>query len=287
MIGSPVSEGQFRNGTELMLWRPGLNHATMRRRALAAALSSSSSAHVALGAVLIVVGVGAVPALIGWLCLFGGSLAVGLNVLKISVDYRCMDFDHQHDRCFLDEVRGEFFYRAGDFADLGPSIAHAVEYIIASVREVHTSPAAAWLGPQQVHDVHQVAWNAVHILDQTRTLRGVVNDPPGGAAAGDLTSAQSQLALIDDTVDAINSYLRQAVLLTQAWERKLAEIDLGARLRTELDSVPHHTIDATLRRAESVPEAIFTHITAARDLTDAGPFAWEPAPGPSRPQVSR
>jgi hypothetical protein len=287
MVGSPVSEGQFQTGAELMLWRPGLNHAKVRRCALAAALSSSASVHVALGAVVIVVGIGAVPALIGWLCLFGGSLALGLNVLKISVDYRCMDFDHQHDSCFLDKVRGEFFYRAGDFADLGPPIAHTVERIMDSVREVHASPAAAWVDPQQVHDVHQVAWNAVHILDQTRTLRGVVNDPSSGATAGDLTSARSQLAVVDDAVEAINNYLRQAVLLTQAWERKLTEIDLGDRLRSELDSVPHHTIDATLRRAESLPEAIFIYITAARDLTDAGPFEWEQVPHPSLPQVQR
>lgn len=287
MNESPVTEGQFQTGTELMLWRPGLDYAEVRRRALRASLFSSSAMHVVLGATVIVLGVHSAPTTIGWLCLSGGVLAVGINVLRICVDYRYMDCDHQHDACFLDKVRGEFFYRPSDFADVDPAVVRAVNHIIGSVHDVYASPGAAWLDFQQVQDIHQVAWDAVHIVDQTRALRAVVTDPRTGAAGGDLTLAQSQLAMIDEAVEMIDAYLRQAVTLTQTWELKLAEIDLRNRLRVELDTVPHHTIDDALRRAKSVPEAIFIHITAARDLTEAGLFDWEAAPHLSRAKQRR
>lgn len=278
MNGSPVTEGQFQTGTELMLWRPGLHYTKVRRRALTTSLFSSSAIHVLLGATVIVLGVHSAPAPIGWLCLFGGVLAVGINVLKICVNYRYMDCDHQHDTCFLDKVRGEFFYRTSDFSDLEPAVGQAVNHIIGSVHDVYASPAASWLDSRQMHDIHQVAWDTVHIVDRTRALRDVVTDPRTGATGGDLTLAQSQLAMVDEAVEMVASYLRQAVILTEAWEMKLAEIHLRDRLRVELDAVPHHAIDDAIRRAKSVPEAIFIHITAARDLTDAGLFDWEAAP---------
>lgn len=275
MNGSPVTEGQFRTGTALMLWRPGLDYNTMRRRALAESLASSASIHVLLGTVVVVMGIAAVPTPIGWLCLIGGTLAVGINVLRISVDYRYIDTDHQHAPCFLEQVRGEFFYNTHDFVDLEPRVAHSVHRIVDAVHTVHTGPAAAWLGSQQLHDIHQVAWDVLDTVAKTRSLRDVVSGSAAGTAGTDLTLARSQLAKVDDAVEAIDAYLCQAVILVQSWEVKLTEIDLRDRLRLELETAPHDTIDAALRRAQSVPEAVFYYITAACDLTDAGRFDWE------------
>lgn len=275
MTGSPVTEGQFRTGTALMLWRPGLDYNTVRRRALAETLASSASIHVLLGTAVIVMGVAAVPTPIGWLCLIGGTLTVGINVLRICVDYRYIDTDHQHAPCFLEHVRGEFFYNTHDFADLEPQVAHAVNRIIDAVHTVHSSPAAPWLGAQQLHDIHQVAWDVVDTVAKTRGLRAVVSVSAARSAGTDLTLARSQLVKVDEAVEAIDAYICQTLLLVQSWEVKLTEIDLRDRLRLELETAPHHTINDALRRAQSVPEAIFSHITAARDLTDAGRFDWE------------
>lgn len=275
MNGSPVTEGQFRTGTALMLWRPGLDYNTVRRRALAESLSSSASIHVLLGTAVVVMGVAVVPTPIGWLCLLGGTLAVGINVLRISVDYRYVHTDHQHAPCFLEHVRGEFFYNTHDFVDLEPRVAHSVNRIIDAVHTVHTSPAATWLGAQQLHDIHQVAWDVVDTVAKTRSLRDVVSESSTRTAGTDLMFARSQLATVDDAIEAIDTYICQAVMLAQSWEVKLTEIDLRDRLRVELETTPHHTINGALRRAQSVPEAVFSHITAARDLTDAGRFAWE------------
>ncbi|SDJ02108.1 hypothetical protein SAMN05192558_10487 [Actinokineospora alba] len=275
MNGSPVTEGQFRAGAALMLWRPGLDYNMVRRRALAESVSSSSSIHVVLGTAVVVMGVSVIPTAIGWLCLLGGALAVGINVLRISVDYRYMDTDHQHASCFLEQVCGEFFYHTHDFVGLEPRVAHSVHRIIDSVHSMHTSSAAVWLSAQQLHDIHQVAWDAVETVAKTRRLRVIVADSPACAAGIDLTLARSQLAKVDDTVGEIEAYICEAVMLMQSWELKLIEIDLRDRLRIELESGPYHTLHAALRRAQSLPEAVFSHITAARDLTDAGRFDWE------------
>ncbi|MPZ79670.1 MAG: hypothetical protein GEV28_04430 [Actinophytocola sp.] len=273
-------EGEFPTGTELMLWRPGLDRARLRRRALRASLVSTPAAYAVLGVALLILGASAAPRQVGWLCLIVGVLAAGVGVVGLWVNYRCVDYDHQHGpnkSCLLDKVNGEYFYSVSDFHDQPPSIVYSVGRIIATVRDVYASPVIVWLDPQQVHEIHRVAWDALRALDRTRTLRRVMDDPLCDAFPDDLLHAHSRLAVVDDTLDGILNYLHQAVLLVQAWEQKLAETEVRARLRAELDNIPHDTIAATLRRAESLPESIFAYITAARDLTNAGSFEWERA----------
>ncbi len=273
---SPVIEGEFRTGSELMLWRPGVDRARLRWRAMWTCLFSGPGIYAVLGAAVIMHGVQR----IGWWVICLGVLVVCASALSIWVNYRCVDYDHQHGHdksCFLDKVRGEYFYRRGDFLYLPASMVHSVDRIIAAVRDVHASPASAWLDPQQLRDIHRVAWDALRSLDRTRTLRYVMNDPRCAALWDDLSHAQSRLAEVDDALDTILSYLHQAVLLVQAWEQKLTEAEVRTRLRAELDNVPHDMIAVTLRRAESVPESLFAYITAARDLTNSGPFEWERA----------
>lgn len=273
---SPVIEGEFRTGSELMLWRPGVDRDRLRWRAMWTCLFSAPGIYAVLGAAAAMYDVQR----IGWWVICLGVLVVSASVLSIWVSYRCVDYDHQHGHdkpCFLDKVRGEYFYRRSDFHDLSPSMVHTAGRIVAAVRDVHVSPASAWLDPQQLRDIHRVAWDALRSLDRTRTLRGVIRDPRCAALSDDLSRAQSRLAEVDDALDNILSYLHQAVLLVRAWEQKLTEAEVRARLRAELDNVPHDMIAATLRRAELVPENIFAYITAARDLTNAGHFEWERA----------
>ena len=273
---SPVIEGEFRTGSELMLWRPGVERARLRWRAMWTCLFSVPGICAVLGAAVIMHGVQR----IGWWVICLGVLVVCASVLSIWVNYRCVDHDHQHRHdkpCFLDKVRGEYFYRRSDFHDLPPSTVHSVDRIIAAVRDIHISPANAWLDPQQLRDIHRVAWDTLQALDRTRTLRTVMDDPRCAALSDDLIHAQSRLAEVDDALGHILNDLHQAVLLVQAWEQKLAETEVRARLHAELDNLPHGMIAATLRRAESVPANIFAYITAARDITNAGPFAWERA----------
>jgi hypothetical protein len=150
----------------------------------------------------------------------------------------------------------------------------SIRRVIVAVERVHSSPATVWLSAQQLRDVHQVAWDALRLVDQTRSLREVLTDPRC-AEFDELALVRSYLIETDEAVDRVLTCLLQAELLVTSWERKLAEIDLLAQLRLELSRVSNETIAATLRRAESVPESIFAYITAARDLTDAGPFVWE------------
>lgn len=280
MVESPVIEGQFQTGSELMLWRPGVDRTRLRWRAMLSHLVPLPATYAGLGAGVIALGAQAFPGKIGWLLIFIGLLVVGAGVVSVWVTYQCIDFDHQHDPgkpCFVDKVPGRYFYRRHDFNDLPPSMVYSVGKILAGVREVYASPTADWLDLQQLRELHQLAWDSLCVLDQTRTLRSVVDAPPGDSVSENLIRARSHLAAVDDAVDRVLTCLHQVVLLVQAWEQKLVDIEARERLRVEVDNVPRDTIAAICRSAGSLPESIFAYVTAARDIAMAGPFEWERA----------
>lgn len=272
----PVTEGLFPTGTELMLWRPEIDRRRLRLRVLRAAVLSSPATYALLGATL--VAIGATPRQISWIFVAAAVLIVMGYALVVWVNYQCADYDHQHGphkQCFLDRTRGEYFYHVSDFRDLPPSIGYTVSAIIAAVRDIYASPVAAWLDRQHLREIHQVAWDALCILDRTRTIRALVEDPRYQSISDDLLDARARLTAVDDTLEGIANCLHQGTLLAQAWEQKLAESELRSQLRTQIDNIPDGLIASTLRRAESLAESVFAYVTAARDVTNAGPFVWE------------
>lgn len=274
----PVIEGEFPTGTELMLWRPGIDRSRLRRRAFRAAVFSSPATYLLLVTTLIAMSAGCRQ--VSWIFGILTVLILMRYALVVGVNYGWADRDHQHgpDKpCFLDRTCGEYFYRPSDFRDLPLSILYSANAIIATVRGVYASPAAAWVEPQHLREIHQLAWDALRVLDQTRTLRMLVADPRYQATSGDLLDARACLSAIDDMLDGIVNWLHQVTMLLQAWEQKLAEADLRSQLRAEGDNVPAGTMASVLRRAESLTESVFAYVTAARDVTNAGSFVWERA----------
>jgi hypothetical protein len=283
MSQSPVTEGEFSTGPELMLWRPGLNRRRLRWRATLRSLLRTFAAAAIVGIGLAALATREVSGPLVWSLIIFAIVLTGISAVGTVVNFRCADYDHQHRPCPLESTPGEFFYRTGDFRDLPLSTMDAVCRVIAAVQRVHRSTAAVWLSAQQLRDVHQVAWGALRLVDRTSTLRDVLTDPRC-AKFDELAFVRSYLIETDEAVDRVLTCLLQVELLVTSWERKLAEIDLLAQLRIKLSQVPRETIAATLNRAESVPESVFAYITAARDLTDAGPFDWE---RPSNRQARR
>jgi hypothetical protein len=273
----PVTDGLFPIGTELMLWRPDIDHRQLRLRILRAAVFSSPATYALLGATL--VAIGATPHRISGLFVAIAVLITAGYALVVWVNYQCADYDHQHGprkQCFLDRTPGDYFYHPTDFRELPLSIVDSVRVIIAAVREAQASPAAAWLAPRHLREIHQVAWDTLYVLDRTRTLRMLATDPHHQTTtAGDLLEARAHLAAVDGMVEGTVNCLHQVTLLVHAWEQKLAEAELRSQLRTEIATIPDRSITSTLRRAESLAENVFAYVTAARDVTNAGPFVWE------------
>lgn len=289
MNQSPVSNGEFYSGTELMLWRPGMNRRWLRWRTVRRSLLRTMIAAALASVELAMLTAHDDPTGVGWALLTFVAIVTVASGVGVAVDYHCAEYDHQHrpDKpCFLEVVPGKYFYRASDFHGYPPSTVESVHRIITVVRTVHTSPAAGWLASRHLREVHQVAWEALRTLDASRPLRSTIASAHGEALAGprpadvdglanDLKAARSCVAAVDNAVDQIMTYLLQTELLVTSWEQKLADVEVRARLRTTLDWIPQNAGAITLHRAETVTESIFACITAARDLTDAGRFVWE------------
>jgi len=276
MSQSPVTEGEFPTGPELMLWRPGLNRSRLRWRVVWWPVLRTLIAAALAGAVLVALVTHVLPPEF-WLMVFVSVMLTGASAVPAVVDYRCAEYDHQHRPCSLERRSGEFFYRMGDFYEVPGFTLDCVRRIVAAVRRVHLSPDATWLNPQQLHDIHQMAWDTLHMLYRTQVLRVALADPRC-VQFDEVARARLHLAKVDDVVERVLTSLLQAELLVTSWERKLDDADLQGQLREELNRATWETIATTLHQADAVPEGIFAYVTAARDLTNAGPFDWELSP---------
>ncbi|MFI5593685.1 hypothetical protein ACIA5G_52285 [Amycolatopsis sp. NPDC051758] len=217
----------------------------------------------------------------------GDALAFGILTIGASavVGWRQatrMLIDHRHGAacpCRLDRVRGEFFLRSRDFADLGPHAAAAVRELISGVDELHRSPARAWFDPALCHEVHRVAWETVSVLDRTREARSLARELAGDpdAEVGELAAAARQaVAAIDEGLAEVMSHMRGCLALSRAWEAKLRHADLATRTDNTLAALPgHDRVRALGRAADALPWTLHAYLTAARDLTGAGAFPWE------------
>jgi hypothetical protein len=279
MIESPVSWGEFAAGSDLMLWRPGIDRRRIRWRAMVTVRHATTAGYAVLGTVAIILGAHATSRPFWWVMVLVGIVLVAGSVVVLAVQYHCADCDHRHGgaTCVLCRERSRFFYRRGDVADLPPPLVDAVDQLFTSVHSVHASRAAQWLAPEHLRDIHQMAWNAVTVIDRTRDLHTARSDP---ACVGCLDADDEHpLTMVDDVLDRVLSCLDQVVLLVRVWEHKLSCANL---LNTALPDTLADIVADTGRQADALPEAVFAYITAARDVTNAGPFPWEHDPKPAR-----
>jgi hypothetical protein len=211
-----------------------------------------------------------------------GILTVGASVLAGWRRATRVLVDHRHGAahpCRLDRVRGEFFLRSRDFADLGAPTAAAVRELISGVDELHRSPARAWFDPALCPEVHRVVWETLSVLDRTREARSLARELAGDpdSEVGELAAAAGQaVAAIDEGLAEVAGHVRGCLALSRAWEVKLRHADLAERTDRSLASLPgHDRVRALGRAAEALPRTLHAYLTAARDLTGAGAFPWE------------
>jgi hypothetical protein len=290
--GSPVHPAVFPDGPDSVLRNPDVSETQWHRELVRAALYPWLFLTELAGILLLVLagvlgdGVASVLALSAGILTVSGSVLTGWHrASRIESDHR-----HSPTRpCRLDQVRGEFFLRSRDFSGLGTASA-AARTLFAGVDELYRSPARDWIDPTLCAEVHRVAWQALCCLDRTRGARGLAAelaaDPD--SAAGDLAvAARHAVTAIDDALEEVVGHIHGCLVLTRAWEAKLRHTDLTARAEHTLAALP---APDQLRRlaeaAEALPQAVFAYITAARDVTDTGPFPWE-QPTPSRPRRRR
>jgi hypothetical protein len=277
-----VSEGCFPDGIQPMLWSPSADRARLRWLAVSASVLSAPTLFVPAGVGVLVLATGSDTAAMTGLLAIAGIAALLLGVGHLVVSARCFREDHTHgpDRpCRLDRRCGEFYYRPADFADLPTPVAYAARGIIEAVGYLHGSPAAAWLARGHLHEIHQVAWNTLRSLDDTRTARHLVEDASHDADLATLAhTVQDALSTIDHGVLDVLTYLLHSVELTHAWANKLHHATARARLHTVLDTLQAASIERTVHAAEALPQTTFAYVTAARDVLAAGSFAWEQPP---------
>jgi hypothetical protein len=230
---------------------------------------------------------GALAARSGWGAVAGDAVAFGILTVGASVvagwrrAVRVL-VDHRHgaaDPCRLDRVRGEFFLRSREFADLGAPAAAGVRELIAGVDELHRSPGRGWFDPALCGEVHEVVWETLAALERTRGARSLATELAGdpNAEVGQLAAAAREaVAAIDGALAEVVGHMRGCLALSRAWEAKLRHADLAARTDRTLAALPgHDRVRAVGQRAEALPRNLHSYLTAARDLTGAGAFPWE------------
>lgn len=283
----PVSEGDFSDGTDLMLWNPTLTPTRWRKATLRALIPGNTVLYGLSGLFAVVLGLGPATGLAAILFLAFGAIAMCIGVCDAIVNVACFATDHRHPHsrpCRLEQRPGEFFYRTKDFASLGaPARDHAAQ-LITSVSELHATPARSWLEPGLPAEAHRVAWEALCCLDRTRSVRALADqlgaEPGEDALAATATAA---VAKIDQATGELVLHLHGCLTLTRAWEAKLRHRDLAGRTDAALAALRQIPIDQTVTAVQPLLQSAHAYVTAARDLTDAGPFPWEK---PATPVIS-
>ncbi|WP_409497265.1 hypothetical protein [Amycolatopsis sp. cmx-11-12] len=275
---APVEVGEFNLGIALLLWNPAVPRARWRIQQLRAALTLRAMGAVAIGAILIVAAVRLPEGntiVLAVLAAFAFAYAIfesGEHVLSLRTR-------HAHRSgfpCQLERRPGEFFFEAANFREFGPAIQEKVRGIVEAVKDLHTSPAAAWLNPQLLHQTYLAAWDALHILEQSRPARAVASGlraEPGTQGLAD--TMDDAIEAIDHVVDEVHAHLRGCVVLAQAWTEKLARIDQETIAEALLEGLRKLPANHVLESTRPLTENVFAYITAARDTVKAGPFPWE------------
>ncbi len=282
---TPVVTGLFPDGPDSLLVNPAIPDRRWRteyvRSWLPLRIVLTGLTGIAVAVLAVIAAVSGAGAVAGDALAFG-ILTVGGSVLAGWRRGTRVLVDHRHGAahpCRLDRVRGEFFLRSRDFADLGAPAAAAVRELISGVDELHRSPARAWFDPALCREVHRVVWETLSVLDRTREARSLARELAGDpdAEVGELAAAADQaVAAIDEGLAEVAWHLRGCLALSRAWEVKLRHADLATRTDRTLATLPGHDRVRSLgRAAEALPRTLHAYLIAARDLTGAGAFPWE------------
>ncbi len=275
----PVTSGLFPDGTDLLIWNPLLPPHRWRREAAHASFDGTSMRWGVYGLVAVGVGLGPVSGIAALLVTVFGLAWLGRAAVRVSVSYSCWEIEHDHAKgkpCRLEWRPGEFFYRKRDFADLGARVTSAVNYLIDAVSHFHGTPARVWLDPELPDRVHQVVWEALSCVDRTRAARALATKLAAEPDEEELAAtARVAIAALDDALDDLVAHLQACITLIVAWERKLRHADFANRVETTMQALQQIPLQAAADDAAEFPQAVYAWLTAARDLTDAGPFAWE------------
>lgn len=176
--------------------------------------------------------------------------------------------------------RGEFL-RGSDFADLGAASAGLVNELLAGIEDLHRSPARAWIDPALPGEIHRVVWQALCCLDRSRDTRALIDELASHPDAGDDLTAATRRAVeeIDANLREVARHVRGCLVLVRAWEEKIRRQDLTVRTSRALAALPGKDhIRGLSQDAEALTQNVFAHVTAARDVTQAGKFPWERPP---------
>ncbi|WP_216211070.1 hypothetical protein [Amycolatopsis aidingensis] len=287
---TPVRAALFPDGPDSLLLNPDISQSQWRGERVRAGLRPRIVLTGLAGAVLAVLAASSASGFTAVFALSAGILAIGASAVGGWYSATRVLTDHRHgpgSPCRLDRVRGAFFFRGRDFADLGAASTVA-RTLIASVDELHRSPARAWIDPALCGEVHRVVWQALCCLDRTRAARSVADDLAADpeSEAGELaTAARRAVTVVDDGLGEVARQVHGCLVATRAWEAKLRHIDLAARADSTLAVLPGHDhVRGLSEAAQAWPQAVFAHITAARDLTGAGAFPWEQPPSSWSPR---
>lgn len=275
----PVTSGLFPDGTDLLIWNPRLPSRRWRREAVCASIDGTSMRWSTYGLAAVGLGLRATSGIAAALLILFGLAWLGLAAVRVHIFYSTWETEHDHakaKRCRLERRPGEYFYRKRDFADLGPRVTSAVDYLIDAVSHLHATPARVWLDPELPERVHQVVWEALSCVDRTRAARALATKLAAEPDEEELAAAaRAAIAALDDALDDLAAHLRACITLTVAWERKLRHADFADRVKATMQALQQIPLQAVADDAAELPQAVFAWLTAARDLTDVGPFAWE------------
>ncbi|MFF1608837.1 hypothetical protein ACFVYA_13750 [Amycolatopsis sp. NPDC058278] len=280
----PVTIGNFVDGPDTMLWNPALTTKRWRAEVFRAFLRRAFSIRCVAGllAFALVLGFDVAESLTGALTI-GGGIALALSGLADAViTAASLATDHQHkpgQRCRLERSPGEFFLRSHDFADLDEAASQTAGLLVDLTGELHDTSARDWLDPELSGRVHQIVWDALTRLSRTGAARRHAARLAVTQGESDLAATiMAAIAEFDALLGELVFHLQGCVTLTREWEAKLRHAELLKRTTTVCSELEAASVRPVVVDAVELPCSVFAYVTAARDLTEAGPFPWERSP---------
>ncbi|UJW32624.1 hypothetical protein L3Q67_02200 [Saccharothrix sp. AJ9571] len=275
-----MHRGFFSDGPDLILLNPEVAPSRWRQERLRAACRPAIILIGLIGVHLIAIGIGSATGFAAALLTGAGAVIVGASALSAWVSATFLITEHCHDPgvdCRLERARGAYFYRTADFRRPGHAGTETAHWLLTALDELHRTPVRAWLDPDLPDAVHRVVWEALSCLDRTRDARALTEELAADPAAGELTAAAREaLSTIDRGIEGVLNHVHGCLVLTRSWESKLRHADLAARTNRTLAELPGtDVVGRLLDTAETLPQNVFAYITAANDVTNAGPFPWE------------
>ncbi|MFI7122657.1 hypothetical protein [Amycolatopsis sp. NPDC049868] len=273
---SPVLDGVFPDGHDTVLLNPAVTARQWRRWQILATVRPETVLKGLVSAIVVGLALVAGNGFAGKFILAAVVLIVVLAGWRAACTVR--EYRGLHEETPRTRLRSGEGRRSRDFADLGPETARLVRELLAGVDELHRTPARAWIDPALPGEAHRVVWQALCCLDRSRDARALAEELATDPDAGEdlVAAAREAVTTIDHGLREVAWHLHGCLLLTRAWEAKLRHTDLTHRTGHVLAALPGHDhLRRLAHAAEALPQNVFAHVTAARDLTQAGEFPWE------------